>query len=350
MFWQSPHSPSSAAVGVYLWSPVYDDDEEQGQQPEQLGSNVLSLTVPDPPAPRWIMEAQDLMAEIFEAEEEEETLLAGSPQWPTPLEIKDLPVDEAPHFIHALIPTMEELFEEWEEKAIGLADTIDSQVVFPGRTPGSSYSDLSCTILAEIQRHFLESTIDDGETWSLWTQAEVLKYLNDRLKRFYIETGVIRKRQLFSAASRTVALPPDVMEVRRIIWWSSSNVPSPLTREDKWALDNGFPGWRTETGTPIAYVEEPQTSRSIILYPYTTGGTLEVCYVPYPETISSGCVPMPIPSMFSHIIKYGVMADMLAKEGEANDNERSKFFQQRWDAGLQLAKLVVGRWRQDGSN
>lgn len=349
MHWQSPHNPSNTSVGTYLWSPVFDDEEEEPST-DILGSSVIALVPPDPPALRWLMEGQDLMAEIFEDEEEEETLLADSPQWPTSLEIKELPVDEFPHFVLRYYPTLEELTEEqelWEEYE---AATFDSEVPFPGRVPGSGYSDRSCNILSEIQRHFLESTIDEGATWSLWTQAEVLKYLNDRLKRFYIETGVIRERQLFSASSRTVALPSDVMEVRRIIWWSSSNVPSPLTREDKWALDNGFPGWRTETGTPIAYVEEPQTTRSITLYPYTTGGSIEVCYVPYPETIPATCSPLPIPAMFSHVIKYGVMADMLAKEGEANDNERSKFFLQRWEAGLELAKLVVGRWKQNGSN
>jgi hypothetical protein len=245
---------------------------------------------------------------------------------------------------------LDELFlEEWQAQEMA-ALTFDSEVPFPGRTPSGSYTDYSCLILSEIQRHFLESTIDGGATWSLWSQAEVLKYLNDRLKRFFIETGVVRERQLFSASTRTVALPSDVMEVRRLIWWSSSNVPSPLTREDKWALDNGFPGWRSESGTPIAYVEEPQAGRVVTLYPFESGGTLEVCYVPYPETIGTGCVEMPIPAMFSHVIKYGVMADMLMKEGEANDNERAQLFLQRWTAGLELAKLVIGRWKADGGN
>ena len=350
MTWQNTHSPSGLN-GTVLWSQILEDEEEDWQRPPVTEAVGGALLVPPEPLPfRWFIEADDSVLAWSEREEELGWQLADSPQWvagPGPL---SEPVDDQPIFSKREIPTLDELFIEEEKEEERAALTFDATLPFPGRTPGAAYSDYSCNILEEIQRHFLESTIDEGATWSLWTQAEVLKYLNDRLKRFYIETGVIRKRQLFSASSRTVALPSDVMEVRRIIWWSSSNVPSPLTREDKWALDNGFPGWRTETGTPIAYVEEPQTSRSITLYPYTTGGSIEVCYVPYPETIPSGCAAMPIPAMFSHIIKYGVMADMLAKEGEANDNERSKFFQERWEAGLQLAKLVVGRWKQDGSN
>ena len=48
------------------------------------------------------------------------------------------------------------------------------------------------TILSEIQRVTLEGAGDGGATWPslMWTQAEVLGYLNQRQNRFLAAVGL----------------------------------------------------------------------------------------------------------------------------------------------------------------
>lgn len=344
MVWQAPFNQPNALLGTYINSPVYRDRRDLPQPESVMGSSLAAITPPSPLPFRFHLEEEDQVQILFSSQRKMATLLAFSPQTTAFPAILDATPDDGPVWARKEFPTLEETFLQRERAASFASQTFVGEQGFPPSIAGTAYSDFSCNILSEIQRHMLETTIDDGATWSLWTEAEVLKYFNDRLKRFYIETGVIRSRQLVSASSRTISLPSDVMEVRRVIWWSSSNVPSPLTREDKWVLNNGYPDWRTASGTPIAYVEEPNPTRSVILYPYESGGQLEICYVPYPPVIGSGCQPMPIPAIFSHVIKYGIMADMFAKEGEANDADRSRLCEQRWENGIQLARLFIGRW------
>ncbi len=52
---------------------------------------------------------------------------------------------------------------------------------------------------------------------------------------------------------------------------------------------------------------------------------------------------IPIPANFSWALKYGIMADMLGKEGEAQDVKRAKYCESRFGEGLELVKMWMGR-------
>lgn len=211
-------------------------------------------------------------------------------------------------------------------------------------TPATTYSDISCRLLSEIQRHMLETTIDGGLTWSLWTQEEVLNYLNQRIVRFLMETGLIQTRTTVavSAGVSDVSLPSDNVELRRVAWNSGSSV-SVLTRIDTMALDYGSVGWQAASGVPYAYIEEPQDPLNIQLVPNPTlGGTVDILYVRAPTAITSTCVNLPVPSFLTPYVKYGVMADMFMKQGEANDPDRAEYCESRFTEGVQVTKGFLG--------
>ena len=207
--------------------------------------------------------------------------------------------------------------------------------------PASAYQFDSCQLLSEIQAHLLETTIDGGLTWSLWTAEEVLGYFNERVSRFLLETGLLRTRANISlvVGQALYDLPSDLISLRRLAVGTTSLLPL-----SKWELDNGYPGWQSETpATPTRYAIWPEHSLTVRVVPVPdAAGTMVAHYVPNAPTITSVCVPVPIPGTFAPGIKYGVMADMLSKQGEANDPQRAAAFEARYAEAIDLAKALVG--------
>ena len=207
--------------------------------------------------------------------------------------------------------------------------------------PATSYADDTCRLFSEIQRHFLENTIDEGLTWSLWSLAEVTRLYNLRLSRFLLETELIRERRQITVndAQATYSLPSDAISVCRV---SLDN--QVLTRVDEWQMDNGVVGWETTQGTPYGYIEEGDAgSLTITLVPTPDANTtLEVIVVVIPDaSTQQRCTPVPIPAVFSPYIKWGVIADLLSKEGEANDPIRAAYAESRFSEGVELGRLYT---------
>ncbi len=215
----------------------------------------------------------------------------------------------------------------------------------PWDIPGSAYGVSSCELLSEIQRHFLEPVVDNGLTWQLWEAAEVRAFLNLRIQRFLLETGIVRKEaQVAVSANQTsVEAPSDLLELRKVDFLDVSGVYTNLTRIDELQADNGNPGWEALPSSPQSYIEEPLPSLSLRLYPTpSVGGTLYVRYVPIPETVTAACTILPIPRMFSWALKWGVIADLLVKEGEANDPKRGQAAESQFTLGVNLARYLSG--------
>jgi hypothetical protein len=214
--------------------------------------------------------------------------------------------------------------------------------------PATTYADDTCRIYSEIQRHFLENTIDDGLTWSLWSADEVERLYRLRLSRFLLETELIRERRqvTVNAGQAIYSLPEDTISVCRAAI-VSGGVETVLTRVDGWMLDNGAVGWESSQATPYGYVEDSSSGTlQVTLAPTpNANGTLNLIIVADPLVVKH-CWPVPIPALFSIYVKWGVIADMLSKEGEANDPQRAGYAEARYQEGIELANLyttAVGR-------
>lgn len=219
----------------------------------------------------------------------------------------------------------------------------------PSIIPFTTYNMTVGPILSEIQRHLLEPAIDEGQTWQLWTSNEVLNYLRERISRFLVETSVVVDREGFTllAGQASLDLISTLAELQNI--WVTR---SPLVPMDYWSADYGKPGWQDSTGTPYAFSENPLTPLNIQIIPASDASAVgSYTYVkstpldPPSEDAEAGTnlgdYYLRLPSIFSWAIKYGVMADMLGKEGEANDPERASYCEQRYGEGVELAKLMV---------
>ena len=208
--------------------------------------------------------------------------------------------------------------------------------------PAVTYNVTACKLLEEIQFHLLE-TPDDGVTWGsgIWTQAEVVGLINERVSRWLVETGVIQTRITIAVAAGTVGvdLPTDWIEIRRVAW-NSVEIPRVTLLE----LEADMPDWEDVTGVPSRYMEVPAPSLTVRLARAPTlAGTLDVIGVREPTAINASCASIfPIPDEWTPYIKWGVIADLLSKEGEANDPQRASLCETRWKEGVMLARLFLG--------
>lgn len=217
--------------------------------------------------------------------------------------------------------------------------------------PASTNASDSCRLLSEVQRHLLEPVIDSGVTWSLWTQQEVHNYMIDRINKFLLDTGLVRTRVAIpnAAGNAFVNVPQDMIQIKRVTF-TDVNGTQVLTRVDQWMLDHAYPGWHSGSGTLYGYIENPQNSLIIQLaQPPSLAGTVSIEYVPKQQLAIGVCEPFLIPAVFIPFVKYGILADMLMKQGEANDPQRATYCEQRFQDGIELAKAFLGNGGQGGA-
>jgi len=220
----------------------------------------------------------------------------------------------------------------------------------PSLMPLADYGDEICRILSEVQRHFLEPVIDGGFTWQLWTAEEVQEAYLLRLNRYLLETGILRKEESQRASDGTALLSQDVLEVRRVQWRYSDGRKAPrgMTRIDHLQADHAAIGeWDEDIGEgePISYREEVTGQDSMIIQTYPkpdANGSLGVRYVPYGSVIFDACGKLPIPRMLTWVVKWGLIADLLKKEGEANDPKRASAAEAIYKRGVELTKVLLG--------
>jgi hypothetical protein len=245
------------------------------------------------------------------------------------------PVEVGKHFEH--LP-----YHDAARRRAKLTIALRSVSEAPGRwnafLNATEYSADSCHMLEEIQRHVLIEPPDQGVSWDLWSQSEVLGYFNQRLTRFIQATGCVKKRQTSTHSTALVDLPSDLLELRRVAWDGVG-----LPASDPQSLDFGRPGWDSESGTPITYIEEPMNPLQVKLVPApSSSGTLELHYIPKPDALTSACTKLPLPNFMAFYVKWGVLADMLKKDGPANDPQRATYAEGRFMEGIQLVKALLG--------
>lgn len=239
----------------------------------------------------------------------------------------------------------------------------------------TSWGEPLWAIMDEIQRHMLEPFINGGLFWydDLWTAAEVFKYCENRVNQFLLQTGCLRVVEDVSVGTNGQAtLPAGINVVRRAVWTDASGDTFPLELGDYHKADSGDPGWESSSGVVPERLILWGRGRDEVHPKPTVAGTLTVDYVPIfglagadpeptvliPEktTNLTGLQPtdlnfprvaleqlIPVPANLSWALKYGIMADMLGKEGEAQDTKRAKYCEQRFGEGIELAKMWMGR-------
>jgi hypothetical protein len=227
-------------------------------------------------------------------------------------------------------------------------------------TPGQAFYDISpllsdgtslvlertltpAQIITRIIYHLMENqgADVDGTAWvgtSMFTLDDLTQAVYRRVNRFLEETGQIvsRETQAVASGEGIIELTPEWIDVRRVAWTTPEGVTTNLWRTSEYVADNQFNDWNVAPGTPEAYSVAVRPIRTLqLIPPPIDNGTLDLLTVD-----TSIVTSVPIFNDFGWVIKWGAMADLLGQEGEANDPERSKYCEQRWAEGIQLAKIM----------
>lgn len=204
-------------------------------------------------------------------------------------------------------------------------------------------------LLQELQELTIEPVVDLGLTWlsGLWTLEEVLGYANQRQQRFLADTGLVGGwLQMACAATEVQTLDQEVVFVNHVIYENANPGPgtcSPLLPLSRFSADLAVPGWTGQTAAfPLGYLVGQTGTRELSLVPPpTTAGLLHLFGILLAEVLDRSGVLLNIPDEWEPYLRYGIMADMFGKQGEAYDQPRAEYCEARWQEGVQSARAVL---------
>lgn len=203
-------------------------------------------------------------------------------------------------------------------------------------------------VLNELQRVTLEGVGDGGVTWPslMWTQDEVLGYLNQRQNRWLAATALCWTvlETTITANVRDQPMPADWIATIFLAWKTSAGTYDELPKFDALSFDYALATWPTATGaTPKGYLEVDgdTLTTQVVPTPTDVGAAIERYYVALGTVMDASGIPFSVPDEFTPCIKYGVLADMFNKVGQAANAALVQACEQRWEEGVQLGMLMA---------
>lgn len=202
-------------------------------------------------------------------------------------------------------------------------------------------------VLSWLQRRVTEPD-DAGATWpsGLWTQAEVLGYMNQRQQAFMTATGVDAGEALIPYLSgvKDYLLPQDLVQAFAVTWIAADGTTHPLDPSTSFQLD------LYDAAMDVHVVQRPwaflqQTDCPIgqirVSPPANASGTLRVWYLPVGDTVDGSGQILVIPDEFVPAYRWGVLEDMLRKAGRGQNLLIAEYARARWEMGVIVAKGIV---------
>lgn len=201
----------------------------------------------------------------------------------------------------------------------------------------------------EIIYRVLENGAADANLSVLTTMfsiTEIVDSANRVQNDFLLETGMIVTRTTIVGVTGTskYPVPANSIRPRRITWQDSSdNLIRTLTQVDTWELDNGFSNWPSDRDIPIAWWETtlPQQMIGITKTP-VNNGVIGLLYVALATTLNGTGVTFTVPDDWTPYIMYGTLAELLSSDGPGFDPVRAQYCGQRYQEGIELARVVLG--------
>lgn len=199
--------------------------------------------------------------------------------------------------------------------------------------------------LTEVQQRVLET--DLTFTSGLWTLAEIAAYFNQRQNRFNRDTKLMLAQEALPvlAAATEVDFPQDWIATQRASWKDSvSGITTVVDRSDRFAAQMGIPLPGAPT-VPVIMDETAGGTLSAELYPIPSAdGTLNLLYASTLEVMAFTGAPadiFDIPDEYVPYVVYGVMEDMLSKEGRGQDLARAAYCRERYEEGVALCAIAL---------
>ena len=152
-------------------------------------------------------------------------------------------------------------------------------------------------------------------------------------------TGCTTTLRTVGAVLGRIVLPDTVIDVRRMAYLPAVGSPSIVWKDDTWALqafNTGYP--QAPAGTPVSYQlsTEPPISFDTDRPP-GFAGSYELLTVEAGQSLSAGSASLlSVPDDWTHVVKWGALADLFSRESNARDPLRAQYCNQRYQMGVKL--------------
>src|SRR5262245_15312311 len=207
-------------------------------------------------------------------------------------------------------------------------------------------------IIQSVQFALLETaTVQTSWTGTeQFTYTDITNALQNRMNQFLSDSAIVVTHSNVDWAVLTVGnlqqeLSQNTIDIRRVAWLQDPPTPyyNTLWREDERSFTGGFPLWPGQPQTPPeSYTIMGPPPLTIRIEPPTAAdGTLDILTVDS-TTLNPSLLPtvLGIPDDLTPAIKWGVLADLLGKDGIASDQVRSDFCEKLYPQYVQLALLL----------
>lgn len=204
-------------------------------------------------------------------------------------------------------------------------------------------------LLSQLQDVLLEPR-NGGQSWpsDLWSRAEVLNAINNRQTRLLFDTLLLVGLADISVTGGThkYALPDDWIRTFGVVWVGDDGTVRELMKSNSFEADHLISTWEATDATyPLVYFEEETETATIQIAPAPSGnGTLTVLYVPIGTELNGNGELLNVPDDLAHVIKYGGLADLLAKDGRGHDQGRADYCEQRYALAEEAVKIILAGW------
>ncbi len=170
---------------------------------------------------------------------------------------------------------------------------------------------------------------------------DVYQSLNQRRNRFLLETGMVLSNVQVpgpTPSTSTLTLPQNVIDVRQMLWKDSAY--SLMWRFDTFTQGTNPFGSLTPD-IPIDYITYPNQPLVVTLSPPpANAGLVNMLVVQsIPNLDPNTPTLIGIPDNFCWVLKYGILADLYATDGQGQDDARAAYCEQRWAEGIKLARI-----------
>jgi hypothetical protein len=218
----------------------------------------------------------------------------------------------------------------------------DLPTVLPAGILDYNVTDAELVYLMEY--HLIEPPAIPWTGTAMFSLADLTQALERRRNQFLADSGMVVTR-----AVAPIAPPPDgrmplvdtVIDVRRVGWKDAAGLTTPLWRTDEWAANSLQPGWAASPGRPRGYsVLAPPPLTLQLIPPPNDVGSIDLLGVHAGVALDPTVgVLLGIPDNFAWVVKWGALAELLAIEGEAKDKSRMVYCEQRYQDGVELARV-----------
>lgn len=257
-------------------------------------------------------------------------------------------------YIIEALRTWGSLTEYWKTRGVFSASPNTAFYDLPSLVSARSYNVTEQDLIDEICYHLIEAE-PSGGTWEGTDQfsiTDLTQALQRRRDQFLYETGCVVKRFTQVSLSPPIGrqvLPDTTMQVRRVAWIDANSVYTTLWKEDEWTLQGYYGNWTDPSlaNNPQFYSVSVTPPLSLQLAPPPQGsGTVEVlCLQSGTPLDPDTSALIGVPDDFCWAVKFGALADLLGKDGQARDPQRASYCKKRWEEGVAAAKVYTSVMR-----